>query len=113
MDDGEDIDDDPVPKQDKPTDSSWALLNLIFTLLTVLLALFALFMDRGAAEGIRGRKIICIALAVLSVIVLILTEPFTQPMHIVDKWTLLMALILAAEAAAALLMNLIRNYDQE
>ena len=70
-------------------------------------------MDRGAAEGIRGRKIICIALAVLSVIVLILTEPFTQPMHIVDKWTLLMALILAAEAAAAFLMNLIRNYDQE
>lgn len=114
--DGETIEDGPVPKAVPEDGGHWALLNLILTLLTILLAALLALWDKLADEAdgsIRARRIIGAALAVLAVIILILTEDFTEPMRFIDRWTALMALIFILETCAALLMKVVRRSEAD
>ena len=114
MTDGTTIEDDPTPTAAPEEGSFWALLNLLMTLLTILIAILWIVLRRPeAAARLWAGVIIVIALAILSVIVLILTEDFTLPIHIVDKWTPLMALILVLEAVAAGVLKRKSAADQE
>ena len=112
--DGTVINDEPAPQAAPKSSGFWALLNLIMTILTVLIALIHMLRRREDEESrLRSGKLIAAALAVLSIIVLILTENFTLPMHIIDKWTPLMALILVLAAAAAFLLDKVKGLNQE
>ena len=114
MADGTTIEDDPTPTAAPEDGSFWALLNLLMTLLTILIAILWIVLRRPeAAAKLRAGVIIVIALAILSVVILILTENFTLPMHIVDKWTPLMGLILVLEAVAAGVLRRTNTSEQE
>ena len=112
--DGTVINDEPAPQAAPKSSGFWALLNLIMTILTVLIALIHMLRRREDEESrLRSSKLIAAALAVLSIIVLILTENFTLPVHMIDKWTPLMALILVLAAAAAFLLDKVKGLNQE
>lgn len=81
------------------SDASWALVNLIASLLTVLLAMVSLVSLRGKEDG-SDEKEICVRLSVVipaaaSVILFILTENVRNPMALIDTRTPAMLLILA------------------
>ena len=115
----EEIEDEPTPEaepeviDDEPTpealpDSAWALLNLIAAVLTAFGAAFALTRKKedggeddpnsGKAKATKG---IGIALAAAALITLFVTESFGGTMQMTDKWTALMAVMLAGEAVSA------------
>lgn len=97
---------------------AWALVNLICTILTGLGAIIAAFRrkeeededaDRAEdEEDNRGKKMFAaktagILTAIAAVIVFILTEDMTLPMIMIDKWTLLMVIMLAVQIIAAVM----------
>ncbi|MEG0358431.1 MAG: hypothetical protein RR598_04150 [Anaerorhabdus sp.] len=82
---------------------SWALINLIASLIGVLLTIVLLFAKhekeeeneenqevKDEFERKRIYKVIGVIVAVVSIIVFLLTENITLPMKLVDKYTLLM-----------------------
>ena len=81
------------------SDASWALVNLIASLLTVLLAMVSLVSLRGKEDGSDEKKIFVRLSAVIpaaaSVILFILTENVRNPMALIDTRTPAMVLILA------------------
>jgi len=96
------IDPDPTPLD---PGAAWALINLLCTILSVALAV-ALFIKKKEDEEaknqeeiestnrrIRNMKIVAVVLAVAAIIIFIFTEDMTLPMTMVDKWTILMAVI--------------------
>ncbi len=116
---------DTVPEEEAPLQlGSWALINLICTILTVLLSLLVLVMylgknkkkadededeaqteDAEKDQKIRKKgilRIMDIIPAVAAVITFILTEDMSLPMVLTDKWTLLMAVILLVDVVVAL-----------
>ncbi len=93
----EEISDDEIPLA---SGASWALVNLIASLLTVLLAVASLVSRREKEDGENDEKETRVRLsvvfpAVVSVIVFILTENMHNPMVLVNVWTPVMLLILA------------------
>ena len=97
---------------------AWALVNLICTILAGLGAIIAAFRrkeeededaDRAEdEEDNRGKKMFAaktagILTAIAAVIVFILTEDMTLPMIMIDKWTLLMVIMLAVQIIAAVM----------
>ncbi len=114
-----------VPEEDTPLQlGSWALINLICTILSVLLSLLVLIFylgkskkeadeDEDKAEAENDEKdqkikkkgilrIMDIIPAVAAVITFILTEDMSLPMVLTDKWTLLMVVILLVDVVVAL-----------
>ena len=97
---------------------SWALINLIASLLGLLAALFLIFakhqkdddeedqnqsaaMNEEDPEQLKRKRIykwISGLTAVISVIVFVLTENMRLPMILVDKWTLLMVVFFLINA---------------
>ena len=76
---------------------SWALLNLILMVLTVLLLLiFPKNEEREDAKVQYRTNVLGIGLALAAIAVFIFTENVHLPMVIVDQWTLLMGVIAAA-----------------
>lgn len=98
----EDIDDEPVP-QAQP-EGAWALLNVIACALTVLAGVMALARkkeedeDEDSSGKATAAKVLSAVIAAASVAALLLTESFTGNMVMVDKWTALMAALLAGGA---------------
>ena len=98
---------------------AWALVNLICTILAGLGAIVAIFRrkeeedDENACraedeEDNRGKKMFAaktagILTAIAAVITFILTEDMRLPMIMIDKWTLLMVIMLAVQIVAAVL----------
>ena len=89
----------------KPT-GSWALINLISMLLTILLSLILLIflivnkITQKEDEKVNNKVIVRIAtiiISIISLIIFIFTEDITLPMVLVDKWTIVMILILIAQ----------------
>nr|WP_305115070.1 hypothetical protein [uncultured Acetatifactor sp.] len=89
---------------------SWALLNLILTILTALASLLTLtfyFVGKRKDEDEDELKrkglirVLSILPAVFAVITFILTENMHNPMIIVDKWTVLMLLYAVVNGALA------------
>ena len=81
----------------------WALLNLILSILTVIFGL--IFVLHGKDDDLEVEdkrkaniaKIIAALVAIVSVIIFIFTEDMTVTMVWIDKWTILMAIILIGE----------------
>ncbi len=102
-------------------ESPWALINLICAALAAAGAGVAIFRrkeeddEEGDAESrdaeeqeedSRGRKmaiakILGAAAAIASIIIFILTENMSGPMHLADQWTILMAILLAGQIGTA------------
>ena len=98
---------------------AWALVNLICTILAGIGAILAVFRrkeeedeenaDRAEdEEDNRGKKMFAakaagILTAIAAIITFILTEDMRLPMILIDRWTLLMVIMLAVQIAAAVL----------
>ena len=94
----EEISDAAVPMA---SGASWALLNLICSVLTILLALVSLLRRRETEEGEKETyfSLSLLVPAAASVIFFILTEDLRNPMALTDVWTPLMLVLLAANCA--------------
>lgn len=106
------IPDEPVPQTEPDVETgAWALLNLIMAILTVIGAILALLRRREDEDDDSSRllilaaKIVSIIVAILAPIVFFLTEDMTLPMTMTDRFTWLMALILAIQIAAAIVIK--------
>lgn len=127
---GEAIDDEPVPAADTPEEpqviddpdvpladnGGWALVNLLCMLATAVLFVLMLVRSiRKRQEGERAGIIYVIAglaVAVFSALIFFMTEDMKLPMIMTDKWTLLMAVILAVQLAVAFLFR-VRTADED
>ena len=125
-----DINDDPVPAADTPEEPEdiddpdvplvdnigWALINLLCMLATAVLFVLMLVRSiRKRQEGERAGIIYVIAglaVAVFSALIFFMTEDMKLPMIMTDKWTLLMAVILAVQLAVAFLFR-VRTADED
>ena len=97
----------PTPKAEPK--GSWALINLIATILACICALALLFVRKDTEDDeptdeekkdmrkILATKIASILAGIISVIAFILTEDMSLPMVLTDKWTFLMILLLIIE----------------
>jgi hypothetical protein len=105
-------------------EGSWHLIDLLFVILTMAFGfyLMALAMrrreeyDEADADTYRGKQIrmwgqLGILLAIVSVIVLLLTQDFEGTMKIADAWMLLFGSIFGVELLA--MIGLTRAKDQE
>lgn len=130
----EEIPDEPAPLA--PPEGTWALINLICAALTTVGAAIALFRkkeeedeedeeeaarkpeEEDEEEDKRGRKmtlakVLGAAAAAASIITFILTEDMSLPMALVDKWTLLMAVLFAAQVGTAVANKKASELDDE
>ncbi len=99
--------------------NQWALINLISMLLTVIYTIY-LFMTRkkvdtvGYSEHIRLRKktllTMNVVFTVVSITLFVITQDLTQPMKMVDNWTLLFVGVIVAQT---LLTLIYRRSDNE
>ena len=96
-----DIEDGQVPKTDGIADQ-WSVVNLILMVLAVILGAGTM---AGLFRRKREGKLIGLIPAVVALAAFLLTEDMTQPITAVDRWTPLMAVILAAAAATAFVPN--------
>lgn len=114
---------------------SWALLNLILAILTVVVSVVLLvgyffgkkkdqeeddeiqtYQDEEQQKELKRKgsaRILSILPAVVSVIFFILTENMRNPMIFVDKWTLWMAVFAIANVALAILSKKTRKDDDD
>ncbi|MGX8835340.1 InlB B-repeat-containing protein, partial [Amedibacillus sp. YH-ame6] len=117
------VDDNDTPKA--KSSASWALINLICSILTVLFVIFIVLGKRKKEEedenedetiAYKRRKWTMIAGAVValsSVIAFILTENIFLPMILVDKWTLLMAAILLVQVVVLVIAKKWKKEDND
>ena len=120
--------DEPAAPAAAPS-GAWALINLIATVLTAIISILLIglwFINRKDEEEENGEesteekthrkpvlRILGIIPAIVAVIVFILTEDLSLPMQMIDKYTVLMILFLAVEAAIAILAKKTREEDEE
>ena len=90
-------------------EGAWALLNLILTIISCIIAIVLIFAKKKSENeeytdeekkdirGIKRFKIYSILIGIISIIVFILTEDMTLPMILIDKWTILMAIFTIVE----------------
>ena len=126
------IDDNPTPTTindnaaPKASTASWALINLICALLTALLSLIMLirfFGKRREENEVTGEvtdvksgggvRLASIIPAIGGIVAFILTENMAAQMTMVDKWTVLMIVILAIQAGVGVLAKMRDNYELE
>lgn len=112
------ITDNPIPKTNLEN-KYWALFNLILSILTVIFGL--IFVLHGKDDDLEVEdkrkinivKIIAELIALASVIIFIFTEDTTATMAWVDKWTVLMAIILIGEFGADYYIHKKSKNDEE
>ena len=89
----------------------WALLNLIFAILALLAGIIAVIAGRGRTRRYDEEKLsktalilrlLAIIIGIVSIIIFLITEDMSLPMVIIDKWTLLMLILLLVNLIAAL-----------
>lgn len=124
-----------LPQQGAPQANigTWALLNLILAILYVILAVVLIIgifqrnrkkdeqseeaQENGETERNRksgmGWRIFSIIVGILSPIAFILTENIRLEMIFVDRWTLLMVIILAVQVIGMLLLKRARNQEDK
>ncbi|MDR0817112.1 MAG: hypothetical protein LBN35_00580, partial [Clostridiales Family XIII bacterium] len=100
---------------------AWAVLDLLLAVAAVIVAIFAVLLalkrrERGKdgniyddpnddrANGAKKRSLIAligvILLAVISVVIFLTTQDMSLPMVLTDYWTIVLAVLLAAECTA-------------
>ena len=105
-----------IPEQDPPlVEGTWALLNLIMAAVTAIGAVVALFRKKeddeddytdgpdGSGKKMTAAKIIGAVAGVAAPVTFILTEDMTRVMTMVDKYTPVMAVLLAVQIVAAVI----------
>ena len=115
--------DEPAPKA---ITAYWALINLICAILTALLSIIMLIRfftrrkeedeETGEEEKVQRKgalRIASIIPAIGAIIAFILTEDMSLPMQMVDKWTVLMIIILAIQVLVAIFANFRREDDDD
>lgn len=114
----------PLDNPEAPT-SYWALLNLILTILVVLetLLLFILYFIKNKKEKETEentttikqksffKRIISLIISIITIIIFILTEDMTLPMHFIDQYTLLMVIIALIQTILSIIW--IRKKNEE
>ena len=114
----------PIPHKKTPLAASqqiesWALINLIATLLTflitIVLLIFAFINKRKESDEleIKNRmigRIISIVVAIVTGFVFLITEDMSLPMVLVDKWTLIMIAFLTLQL---IIMILCKHKEEE
>ncbi|MBE6019009.1 MAG: hypothetical protein E7230_01525 [Clostridiales bacterium] len=121
------IPDDPTPT----AGGVWALINLISAILTALGAIIALFRKKEEEDedeqnmykeededDNRGKKMLAAKIAgalagVAAPITFILTEDMSLPMALVDKWTVLMVIMLVVQIVAAVFNKKASELDDD
>ena len=98
---------------------SWALINLIATLLTFIIAILLLIMawinkrkenDDVKIKNHMIKRIISIVVAIISGFIFLITEDITLPMVLIDQWTLIMIVIFLIQIV---IMILCKHKKQE
>ena len=132
------IPDEPVPEAepeaiipDEPTptaEGTWAVINLISAIVTALGAVVALFRKKEDEDeddnkeededDNRGKKMLAAKIAgalagVAAPITFFLTEDMSLPMALVDKWTVLMVVMLAVQVVAAVFNKKASELDDD
>ncbi len=106
--------DTPLAAGTETNKSAWALVNLISMIVTAILAIILLiqtFKKKDEEEEAqmtedqiedekkrKRRKLLGLIPAIAAIIAFVLTEDIFSPMAFVDKWTILMIIILVVEA---------------
>lgn len=104
----EEVEENETPKAVK--ERSWALMNFVFTIFTLILGLTALFIkdkendnDIKIAKSKRSKKIttkvLSMIIMVASVIIFVYTEDMALSIVMVDKWTITMFSIALVQIA--------------
>ena len=97
----ETIEDEETAQAGAPEEGSWALLNLILMVLTVVAGLVMLALRFARKTGMA--HLLGIVPAIVALVAFFVTEDMTLPMVMIDKWTLIMAVIALVQAALFLL----------
>ena len=116
--------DDPEPPL--AINAYWALINLLCAIATALLSLIMLVRyfgkrheedeETGEETEIKrkgGVRLASIIPAIAAIVAFNLTEDMTNPMIMVDKWTLLMVVILAVQVIVAIVAKTKKRGDEE
>ncbi len=106
--------DTPLAAGAETNNSAWALVNLISMIVTAILAIILLiqaFKKKDEEEEAqmtedqieeekkrKRRKLLGLIPAIAAIVAFVLTEDIFSPMAFVDKWTILMIIILVVEA---------------
>lgn len=130
----EDVDYTPISTGKTPLfapkeTGSWALINLLAALATIIIGFVLIVMyiinkareedeDEDESEKKeyknRGfRRIISVIVGIISVIIFFLTENTNLPMEWVDKWTILMIIILIINIIIAFLSRRVEKEEEE
>ncbi len=112
------------PKPPLAASAYWALINLLCAIATALLSIIMIIRyfgrtkeeDEQVGDEVdvqrKGKlRIASIIPAIGAIIAFILTEDMTLPMEMVDKWTILMVVILAIQVLVAIFANVRRDED--
>lgn len=92
--------------------NSWALINLIATILTIILSLILLIMyfinkrkedDKIQIKNKPFKRMISVVVAILTAIIFLITEDMSLPMVLIDQWTLLMIILLVIQIIITIL----------
>ncbi len=92
--------------------NSWALINLIATILTIILSLILLTMyfinkrkedDEIQIKNKPIKRMISVVVAILTAIIFLITEDMSLPMVLIDQWTLLMIILLVIQIIITIL----------
>ena len=118
------IPNDEVPLAAPTLPLHWALVNLLLSILTVIIMLLLMVTyftnKREEEEENTGKeeerdqdkdkvkrkgffRLVAVIVAIVSVVVFILTEDMRLPMVLIDRWTLLMAIIALIQVVVALI----------
>ncbi len=101
--------------------SSWALINLITALITTVISIYLVMMyfkskkeedskmydsngnqiNEATHRNKLGIRVLSVLIAVIAIFTFILTENMTQPMVLVDEWTILMVVYLLVQIVVA------------
>lgn len=112
------------PKPPLAASAYWALINLLCAIATALLSIIMIIRyfgrtkeeDEQVGDEVdvqrKGKlRIASIIPAIGAIIAFILTEDMSLPMEMVDKWTVMMVVILAIQVLVAIFANVRREED--
>ena len=90
--DSDNIDDGSIPLSSSKPGTYWSLVNLVCAISTVVFSIYLLTIMKDESQKIA--KSASIVLSVASVVLFLLTQNLTKQMVLVDRWTIVMAVVL-------------------